>query len=263
MDSERTRQIELLSAGEPERQCAAAETLGSGEPDEAVIAALVRTLQSQRWKTTWYGSTPWYTAVARVAADALVRCGAAAVPALTSALACGDHFDLPVPCEDQGIYIGDYASEPIYVAALAAEALSKIGAPAAGAIAALVETARGGAAPICAACRAAVLAIGTAAPAMPGLSAALLELSRIDHREERYNFARELLKIGGAAAAAALVLIEDTVPFVRMYASAALVNAAATDPSVVPALIALQASTRPEVVAAASDTLAKIGAKPQ
>jgi len=259
---ERTRQIAMLAAGEPDQQCDAAEALGAGEPDEASIAALARALELRCWKTVWYGNTPWYTPVAKVAAEALARCGAAAVPALTHALACRDHFELPVPCEDQGVYIGDYTSEPIHVAALAAGALSKIGAPAAGAIAALVDASYGGAA-VSEACRTAVLAIGAAAPSAPGLSAALLQLSRIDDREARYRFAQGLLKIGPPAVAAALALIEDTVAFVRQYASATLVKAAATDPSVVPALIALQARARPEVEAAVSDALAKIRATHQ
>src|SRR5438270_6941116 len=100
------------------------------------IAELAARLRSREWTTRWDGGFPTRRPVAQAAADELVALGEAAVPALIEALACADHFELPKPSTDQGMYIGDYDSERIYVAAVAAKALgtlaaAKVAAPAA------------------------------------------------------------------------------------------------------------------------------------
>jgi hypothetical protein len=85
------------------------------------------------------------------------------------------------------MYIGDYGSKPIYVAAIAAKALEKIGRGAIGALAALVGAWRHGAAvpELRSAARDAVLAVTRRASPAEDVANALVEVARDDEANGR------------------------------------------------------------------------------
>jgi HEAT repeat protein len=220
------RALERLAAGTPEEKIAAARQLARSG-DARATPALVRALgDGAVWDRAPSGVRPDYLPVARAAADALAELGPLAVPDVTGALASADEVSIPVPADDQGVYIGDYGAETLHVARLAADVLARIGAPAVSALPALVALLPDRRAEVRDAARSALLALAPHAGDLGidevDLAGALSASLALDDRLARAAWARKLSHLGGAAVPALLRATADPDAGVREAAIHAL-----------------------------------------
>jgi HEAT repeat protein len=123
---------ELLTAEDPRVRGESADYLrrmgtAVAELRPGCIQTLAALMRDGGYYAACDGGDPGYwIPVCERAARALSAIGPAAVPALIDALPATDSVVIPVACHDQGMYIGDYASETYRTAALAADALAAV-----------------------------------------------------------------------------------------------------------------------------------------